>query len=305
VSPNNGYIISTAIPLVGVNETQIRPLSELDYGFFRLQIGGGSQFVMLSLGDCQVVRSFIRSGAAGFEPFSLSIWTTLVRHCELAVDIGSYTGVYSLVSVAENPGVRVVAFEASPITFGRLVTNILANRFDGHIAPLNLAASNRSGHLDLTLHGGIYTMSSGETLEPTGQHRAYMTRRVDTVTADEILDNWRNFFPYELTLPLEDRRVGLIKIDVEGHEKSTLSGLKRIISRDHPTMLIEVLVESDLGEIVNSLSGYDAFWVDERGSLQRNRSQPAFNALFVHCTKLAEVRAALAGLQVDLPDSLT
>ena len=41
--------------------------------------------------------------------------------------------------------------------------------------------------------------------------------------------------------------IDLIKIDIEGYEKPALSGLKRTIERDRPTVLIELNVTNDEG----------------------------------------------------------
>ncbi len=276
-------------------------LDERDFGFFKISLPALPSIVMLSLGDCQVVRSYIRDGVRGFEPFSLTMWTALAKNSQLVVDVGAYTGIYSLVTAAANPHATVVAFEAHPITFGRLITNIIANSHDSIVAPLNIGASNRSGHLDLTLHGGIYTMSSGESFEESSRERAWMTKRVDTIAADEILLDWNNFYPSDLTLPLHNKPVDLIKIDVEGHEKSTLSGLRRTIYRDKPIMLVEILKQDDLSIIVETLPGYDAFWVDESGAITREWVSGSRNALFVHGARRQQLAAVAADIGVSVP----
>jgi FkbM family methyltransferase len=278
-------------------------IGERDFGFFEMHFAGAKPITMLSLGDCQVVRALLKSGISGFEPFSLGLWTALAKQSRLVVDIGAYTGIYSLIAAAANPNIRVVAFEPSPTTFGRLITNIIANRADARIAPVNFGASSRSGHLDLLLHGGVYVMSSGESLEQSIHSRAWATKRVQTVSADEILIDWKLFYPSDLTLSLDNHSVvDLIKIDVEGHEESTLEGLKRVIARDKPTMFIEILEESKLPKILQTLKDYDACWIDERGSLSRERVPGALNTLFIHRERRDHFTALAADSLAKFPD---
>ncbi|MGU3661006.1 FkbM family methyltransferase [Methylobacterium fujisawaense] len=250
-------------------------------GFFQVTFPDASGFAMLSIADCNVMRSIIQGGRGAFEPFSLRIWSLLVKRASLALDIGAYTGIYALLAAAANPSCLTVALEANPVTFGRLVTNLLANRFADRIAPLNMGASSRSGSLDLSLHGGIYTMSSGESLEMNSHGGAFAVKRVQTISIDELLLRWKDFYPSDLTLPLGDRRLQLVKIDVEGHERSVLSGMRQSIERDRPTMLVEILSPADLPDLISSYPGYRAYWVDEAGRLSREHVPGSLNVLFV------------------------
>jgi hypothetical protein len=60
---------------------------------------------------------------------------------------------------------------------------------------------------------------------PTGH-----TEMVPIVTIDEVI-------------PL-DRRVSIIQLDVGGHEQPALAGAMRAISRYHPIIVVEILVDS-------------------------------------------------------------
>lgn len=248
-------------------------------GFFSLRLADGKEILMLSLGDCQVVKTFIKNGMNGFEHTSLNIWAALAKVSRAALDVGAYTGIYSLLASAENPRIKIIAFEPHPTTFGRLITNIVANGADGNIAPLNYGASSRSGKLNLLLQGGVYVMSSGESFEARNHVR---TKDVPTVSVDEIVLNWREFHPNELTLAMDDRPIDIVKIDVEGHEKNVLKGMKSVIARDAPTMLIEILNEGDLPSVSEMLPGYKAWWVREDGGLGTQRRPQDLNVLFIH-----------------------
>lgn len=68
--------------------------------------------------------------------------------CEVALadsamlDIGFYTGIFSLLACARGPFTPVVAIEASTATFLRLVQNIPFNKFDVRINPNHVAISD-------------------------------------------------------------------------------------------------------------------------------------------------------------------
>jgi FkbM family methyltransferase len=62
------------------------------------------------------------------------------------------------------------------------------------------------------------------------------------------------------------RQVGLIKIDVEGHEQEVLRGGIRLIERDHPTVIVEAEERMRAGVIPSVFwffgqRGYDGFFI--------------------------------------------
>ena len=71
-----------------------------------------------------------------------------------------------------------------------------------------------------------------------------------------------------------EHQIGFLKIDVEGHELDILRGAKKFITRNMPTMLIEIEerhsgVQPNIA--INEIEqlGYKCFFVDDNFSLQR------------------------------------
>ena len=64
------------------------------------------------------------------------LWSHLARRSQWVYDVGAFSGVFALAAIAANDKCRVMAFEPSFVTFARLLVNIQANGFGGHIAPL-------------------------------------------------------------------------------------------------------------------------------------------------------------------------
>lgn len=138
-----------------------------------------------------------------------------------AVDLGANVGNYTArLSELVGPSGRVVAIEPVPETFELLASNLA--RFPlRNVTLLNLAASDRVGLAGMSV----------PTLD-TGLENRYMAHLTETGGSLNVLS-----LPVDcLDLPI---RVRLVKIDVEGHELSALRGMRALLVRDHPVLIIE------------------------------------------------------------------
>lgn len=134
------------------------------------------------------------------------------------LDIGAHAGLYSL-HAATVPGVQVVAFEPGATAFGWLSTNIRENGLDDRVTAVRAAVSDVAGRSFLTARRGA------------------TNRLVNGAGAEDVED-----VP---TVPVDDYvnegigRVGLMKVDVEGHEPAVLNGAADTIRRDRPALIVE------------------------------------------------------------------
>lgn len=137
------------------------------------------------------------------------------------LDIGANCGVYSLLACAVNQSVNVIAWEPVPMLHERVRLSVAENGFGARIDVRNAAVGSRGGEATFYLNPdptqGGFTDSSGSGIPVMVQVEAI----------DDIVP--------------PARRVGLIKIDVEGHEAEALAGLSRILSTDHPPVIFECL----------------------------------------------------------------
>ncbi len=102
-----------------------------------------------------------------------------------------------------------------------LARNIRINGLD-NVQVLPVAAGNAAACGTLYLHGDRSRASLRQTLEAkTG------VEQVKVVRLDQVI--------------LSDRRVALIKIDVEGYEAQALEGAEGILRRDRPVVIFEYL----------------------------------------------------------------
>lgn len=152
-----------------------------------------------------------------------------------AIDVGANFGSYTArFSELVGPTGRVLSLEPLPGTFELLVANmaLLPNQ---NMTLLNVAASD---------HFGIGHMSVPP--QANGEPNPYMAH-LSTRGASPVI-----------CLPIDSlhisARVTLIKIDVEGHELAALKGMRALLLRDHPTLIVEGR-DSEVAELLTSL-GY-------------------------------------------------
>jgi FkbM family methyltransferase len=133
----------------------------------------------------------------------------------------------------------VHAFEPNPTTFGLLQLNTAAY---ANVHCHNLALSENSDRFGMVTDrsniGGARLVSLSEDLESSCG--------VESVA----LDAWAK---------ARDARVGLIKVDVEGHELQVFRGAQDVLRRDRPLVLFEqVGISEDVLTLLESL-GYGSF----------------------------------------------
>jgi FkbM family methyltransferase len=182
-------------------------------------------------GRDQVLEQALREGWEAFEtPLPRIFLETIARTTGLVVDVGANTGFYSL--LAARRGSNVLAFEPVPAVREILIRNVAGNRLQGKIKISACAASDRAGRATLFVpdpsHGLIETSSSlNEQFQPHAS-----TLEVDVAPLDTLL--------------LPGQKVGVVKIDAEGHEAAVLRGAMGLIARDRPVLFVEVLPAAEM-----------------------------------------------------------
>ena len=141
---------------------------------------------------------------------------------ETAVDIGANIGNHSI--FLSNFFKKVYAFEPNPITFDVLSINSKYKNLAQNIYPLNIGLSDENTQLPFVINpnniGGSKIMSKNDNLKIKDK------TNVNVKKADEL----------EI---LENEKISLIKIDVEGHEINALKGAEKIIKSNKPVILFE------------------------------------------------------------------
>ena len=155
------------------------------------------------------------------------------------VDVGANVGfitVRAARSVARHSG-QVIAIEPHPVLFQYLLRNVELNGLSNVIA-LNCAVGRADGVATLyDVDPSLGPRPIDVSLTP-GPGRRY---EVAIRPLDELLD--------------DPQRVGLVKIDVEGHELAVLEGMGGLLARAQPLVVIEAF-SSDPPSLLPLLPGY-------------------------------------------------
>ena len=164
-------------------------------------------------------RAEIRRGRFYTDEKEYALLDTLLRKGDWTLDVGANVGHYAM-KMSELVGAsgRVVAMEPVPDTFSLLAAN--ARLFaHANVSLVNAAASDRVGVASMQ----IPRFGSGL--------QNYYQARVGAGPGLSVL-----------TLPIDALQlppVRLVKMDVEGHELPALHGMRGLLARDHPVLIVE------------------------------------------------------------------
>jgi FkbM family methyltransferase len=187
-------------------------------------------------GRDQVVEACVAGGWQAFERPMPEVFEACLRATEgVVVDIGANTGFYTLLAAATRPDRNLWSVEPDPEARTILERNLQLNKLGDRVRVFPEALSDRVGVASLYVptkdHGCIETSSS---LEPDFKQSHHGVLQVPVCTLDTLAARTNP--------PL----IGLIKIDVEGHEAAVLAGAGGTVAAHQPWIFIEVLPAADL-----------------------------------------------------------
>jgi FkbM family methyltransferase len=164
----------------------------------------------------QIRRGTFRSDEPEFD--RLARW---VATGDWVLDVGANLGHYTArLATLVGPGGRVLAFEPVPDTFECLTANV--RRLGLHNVTLfNAAVCEHQGLVSMV----VPTLASGWP-NPYEAHIEASPAAIPVLGL--AVDS--------LAIP---RPVTLVKIDVEGHEWGALRGMRGLLERDRPTLIVE------------------------------------------------------------------
>lgn len=194
--------------------------------------------------DDRICKS-IKQGKA-FEPSTLVAWESLCDAPGWMVDIGAYSGLFSI--IAAKQGCNAMAVEPLVEMQERITANAELNKVSVLIIPA--AATKVSGSMiGIGVNDKVHLTSGASVLRKSNQ------RSVQSWKVDDILTG-----PGDLP-------IRAIKIDVERHEIAVLEGGMRVLRLHKPVLIVEALDDAAKRAVVKLLRpiGYEQVLVmDER-----------------------------------------
>jgi FkbM family methyltransferase len=146
---------------------------------------------------------------------------TVMRPGEIFVDLGAHIGQYAL--LAAERGMEVHAFEPDRVSFAQLQSNMELNQLS---ASLNcMAVADYEGEAALYPIGGEENRNN--SLRPVIPDS---TREIIVTPVTKL----------DIYFAHTQRRIGVIKADVEGAELSVLNGACSVITQHRPILILEV-----------------------------------------------------------------
>jgi FkbM family methyltransferase len=146
------------------------------------------------------------------------------RTIDLFLDIGANAGFYSIMFATKRLAGQIIAFEPDPGNYARLTANLDANDLAGRVTAVALALGDRAS--DVTLYEGAKWNRGESTIavpEQTPRERTFNVRQVR--------------FDDEYSIA---SKTIIVKIDVEGYEFHTLTGLERTLRENQCYLQIEL-----------------------------------------------------------------
>ncbi len=232
-----------------------------------------------------------------FELEEQAVMRALLPACRGMMDIGANLGLYTLLASRLMPSEgRIVAFEASPIEYGKLSWTILRNKLS-NVEAIHAAVSDAVG--TTAIFQSLAGAGALNRLDRPAKTSGDWERTVVSMTT---IDAW--------TATHGNIPIDLLKIDVEGHELPVLVGAQSLIRNWRPLILIEVnaaraSARSAPREIWDHLvgAGYRWFAIQSGGGALTPIEEPgaAINFLAVpreplSNTALADALSTLIGL---------
>jgi len=147
---------------------------------------------------------------------------------DVVLDVGANIGMIAIALIKHGWYHHAVAFEPEPANFRLLEHNVRQNGYDLAIDCRQLALSSQSGEFDLVINEGN---SGGHFIQnpmvEAGMKDPRRSVRIRSASCDDLLAGELSHFA---------DRVGLVWMDIEGHESHFLEGASKTLARGIPVV---------------------------------------------------------------------
>lgn len=204
-----------------------------------------------------------------------------VKPGDVFLDIGANIGYFSLLVANNSPSVKVISFEPVAGLFQNMNENISLNNIK-NIATVNAATGEITEEKELFI-------SAPDNLGMSSFHQPENYSGKKESVKVVAIDDW--FKTSGLS------KIDVIKLDVEGSELAALKGMKEVLQKQKPVLIVEVnpetlsmfnLKPSDIYDYLKQLN-FEGFLILENARLERLdhvEINQTTNVLFIHKEKV-------------------
>ena len=186
------------------------------------------RFKYFTIPEVDDLYDYSRRNFYGWEDIARQIYYEWCSESRTVVDVGAYSGVYTILAIINGGPVNIICFEPNPRMLPILERNIYLNVDGlGKVTVNSFALSSVDGQLYFSENEHT---SASQILSATSFNNDSTLNENVTKVRVAKLDS------LDLT-----EKIDLMKVDIEGHEIDFLHGSSITLSKDHPIILMEAL----------------------------------------------------------------
>ena len=212
---------------------------------------GGADFILVEPFRCEIAKEFYWGRGRRTEPedaFALDLMVALSADADVFLDIGAYTGVFTMAVLAANENVRAHVFEIIPAVVAGVEKNVERNGFNSRVTVHPTGVGSPDTWMKVPIGDGGSALPSFYSSDMRFDSDAEVRFTSLDALLPEVLAEASERDPRlhagegvpDVSSRGEAPRV-TVKIDVEGGENDVFAHGQDFLAALHPDILCEVL----------------------------------------------------------------
>ncbi|TNM54011.1 FkbM family methyltransferase [Brevibacterium sediminis] len=248
---------------------------------------GGADFILVEPFRCEIAKEFYWGRGRRTEPedaFALDLMVALSADADVFLDIGAYTGVFTMAVLAANENVRAHVFEIIPAVVAGVEKNVERNGFNSRVTVHPTGVGSPDTWMKVPIGDGGSALPSFYSSDMRFDSDAEVRFTSLDALLPEVLAEASERDPRlhvgegvpDVSRRGEAPRV-TVKIDVEGGENDVFAHGQDFLAALHPDILCEVLDDrAKPRELMGHLGehGYHYYLVGEDRLYARTAIRP-------------------------------
>ncbi len=248
---------------------------------------GGADFILVEPFRCEIAKEFYWGRGRRTEPedaFALDLMVALSADADVFLDIGAYTGVFTMAVLAANENVRAHVFEIIPAVVAGVEKNVERNGFNSRVTVHPTGVGSPDTWMKVPIGDGGSALPSFYSSDMRFDSDAEVRFTSLDALLPEVLAEASERDPRlhagegvpDVSRRGEAPRV-TVKIDVEGGENDVFAHGQDFLAALHPDILCEVLDDrAKPRELMGHLGehGYHNYLVGEDRLYARTAIRP-------------------------------